>query len=469
MKLKFLRLFLISSFVLVGCKSKGTPEPQLEPTEPSDTFVPLEKKVNVKMEKLLVGSDDLYTIEFDYSDSYFLDDARLYDKDLSLLSLGMALSATYLTWSQDFFRDTEFSDVLIHDLDKETTKDTLGYTFAHRTIKDHEVFAVAIRGHEYKREWANNFIIGEEGDHEGWLARTTELYSALSSYITQYKGEKPIKLWIAGYSRAGAISDMLASMIIRSDGINVDPSNLYVYTFEAPASLTEEHAVDNFCIHNIVNSADIVTYIPPTQYGLHRPGRDFEIYDMNFGTYVADFDSNITVPNFVTCKPSDFGGQSITNDVEFAQYIINDIFADKGDDTVSAHTRELYVANYQTGLSYMIGLLFGLKTTTRTQAMSDLTANMMNVLLIISDTTGQKLSDFLKTYLDMDEIDYDEAELLANSAVMIKAVQNLFIKLLGFYTGEYKNNLTRVLDMHYPEVTYTLLKEYHTKLDSIYH
>jgi hypothetical protein len=479
MKAKFLRLLVLSSFILVGCNNSAKEKESTEPEQqqpsgdqggqtPGDSYVPLKKKVNVKMEALLKGSDTPYNVEFDYDDSLFLKDAEVYDKDLSLLSLGAAISATYENWAKDFLRDCEFSDSLSHEMNIEPTENTLGYTLGHKDLNGSELFAVMIRGHEYKKEWANNFIIGETGDHQGWLARASELYTSLASYVNQYKGQKNVKLWIVGYSRAGAISNMLSSLIFRGNGFTANAKDMFVYTFEGPAGLTQEHAIKYKNVHNIVNSADIVAYIPPTQYELYRAGEDFEIYDANVATYVSQFDSQVSVPAWTTCNPSDFDGQTINNDVELTQYLINNIFANKENDAVSAHTRALYVQNYQSGLSYSVGLLLALSGTTRSQILADLQSNPMfpwNVLSIIGDDTGAALASTLSTYLDQDNITYDNDELVAACAVMVKAIQNLFMKFLGYYMQDtYKGNLTRILDMHYPEVTYCLLKNAHSKL-----
>ena len=479
---KLLSLLILSSFLVVGCDNpfkKKEKEPENNQQEPSNQDggnsgenlppqeeIPFHKKVTIKMEALLKGSDTPYNVEFDYDDSYFVKDANNYDKDLALLSFGAAISATYKDWVLDFFSDTEFMDSYTHDLDQEPTEDSLGYAFAHKPINDFELFVVALRGHEYKKEWSNNSIIGEEGDHNGFLDKSTGLYNDLNSYISSKNtSNKPIKIWMMGYSRGGAIANTVSSLILRGDEINVEAKDLFTYTFEAPASLTEEHAVAYQNVHNVVNSADLVTYIPPTHYGLYRCGTNCEIYDADVATIIKEFDEEINIPNFTYCNPSDFGGQTITNDIEFTRYLVNDIFSNKGDDSVSAHTRALYVANYQSGLSYSIGLMLALKGTTRSQMISDLTGSPLNALIIMSDSTGTQLANFFKTYLNMDGISYVDADLLSACATLIKAMQNLFTKILGFYMGgTNQGNFTRTIDMHYPEVTYVLLKNAHSKL-----
>ena len=476
---KFLRLLLLSSFVLVGCdnpfkKKQADPEPETNetPATPGDEgnpegepAKPTKKTITYKMEKLLKGaSNSYYDVQVDYDNAYFLRDAEVYDKELSLLSFGGAISATYKTWILDFFDDTEFENITTHDYDQEPTSETLGYALAHKTINNYELFAVAIRGHEYKKEWQNNLMIGSEGDHQGYLARGNELYSALSTYINQYKGEKSIKLWAFGYSRAGAMADMLASLVLRSDGINVNPKNMFIYTFEAPNSLNEEHALPYKNIHNIINSADLVTYIPPNRYGLYRPGEDFEIYDANVSAIVREFDSTLSIPAYTTCKPD--GSTQCNNDIDFVNYILSSIFDYNLDDAKDAQTREDYVEHYQTDLSYIIGLLFSMSPANRTTMFNSL-SDMSVILPIMLDSSGASLANHIKTYLNNDHITYDNDQLVASCKTLQGALSTIFSGLAAVMMNDnYKSNFTRTVNMHYPEVTYCLLNNAHAKLEA---
>ena len=65
-----------------------------------------------------------------------------------------------------------------------------------------------------------------------------EVYQDLQSYIDTYAKNKTLKLWINGYSRGGALSNVLSSLILKGDKVNVLQDDMFVYTFEAPASLT---------------------------------------------------------------------------------------------------------------------------------------------------------------------------------------------------------------------------------------
>ena len=165
MKAKFLRLLILSSFVLTGCstddmmfwkKKESEPEQQQKEEEqiggeqggeqtPADPDPYYKKTVDVKMEALLKGGNDLYTLKFDYNDRLFLNDAEEYDKELSLLSFGAAISGTYKNWVEDFLNDCDFENITTHDMDIEPTSETLGYALAHKSIDDSPALRQACR------------------------------------------------------------------------------------------------------------------------------------------------------------------------------------------------------------------------------------------------------------------------------------------------------------------------------------
>ena len=49
---------------------------------------------------------------------------------------------------------------------------------------------------------------------------------------------------------------------------------------------------------------------------------------------------------------------------------------------------------------------------------------------------------------------------------MVKGIQNLFfVLLLGYVSGELTEDLTRLIDMHFPETTYVLLLNAHKSME----
>ena len=428
----------------------------------------LKKDVVVQLDASLRYNEDKtpYDLTFAYDDELFLTDAKVYNKDLSMLSFAASIATANKTRGDAFFSELQFNDVITHDYDKEPTEDTMGYYMAHKTIDNYELITVAFRGFEYQKEWANNFIIGKTGDHEGFSARAAEAHAALKEYIDTYLQDKELKLWINGYSRAGALSNSLSNLILQDHEIPITLENMFVYTFEAPASLCEENIVPYENIHNINNEADLITFVPPESYGLKRFGIDYPIYDINVDTLVKEFDEHIDIPRFQSIES--LTHERTNSDTDVRDYVLNQIFNKEVDEYTSedvyANTREQYVDNYQDGLSSSIGYVFALTPETRSALLNDFSNLGFSALLIISDKTGASFKDFLTPYLDQDGIAYDDDELLADCAIFIKAAQNLFMSILLMYSNdEYKGSITRLIDMHYPETTYVLLKHAHEK------
>ncbi len=435
---------------------------------PEPTY--FENDIVVEMDPGLKTGENLvpYEISFKYSDTYFVDSAKEYNEDLSMLSFGASIATATKTRGEAFFTASGFNDITSHDYDKEPTKDSMGYFLAHKSIDDFELVAVGFRGFGYGLEWANNFAIGKTGDHEGFYARGIEAFRDLLIYINQYCPNKNLKIWINGYSRAGALSNVLASILLNPEltSLNINQDVLYVYTFEAPASINETNAIAYENVHNINNEADLITFIPPETYGLKRCGVDFPIYDADVSTLIKKFDEDIVIPEFVPVE--DLTEEPLDSDAKVRDFIINSVFNKKEeediDPSVYANTREQYADNYQEGLSIALGYVFALKEATRASLLADLTALGFGALSIIGDETGTELMNFFKAYLERDNIDYNEEELLSACATLIKGVQNLFLAILLMYVGDQtKGSITRLIDMHYPETTYVLLKNAHQK------
>ena len=99
----------------------------------------------------------------------------------------------------------------------------------------------------------------------------------------------------------------------------------------------------------------------------------------------------------------------VMNDIEFRAKVINLVFnrPELADD-VAANTREQYVNNYQDGLGAMIGYIFSLSEATRSALLKDLSDLGLGALSILGDSTGESFANFLKTYLDKDNVQYSE-------------------------------------------------------------
>ena len=407
-----------------------------------------------------------YSLSFTFDDELFLGNPKEYNNDLSMLSFGASLATMNKTKGTAFFTEAEFDNITPHDYDNNPTTDTIGYFMAHKTIGNYELVTVSFRGFDYGLEWVNNFTIGKTGDHEGFAARGAEVYAALKTYLNAYAKDKSLKVWINGYSRAGALSNMLASLILRNNELPITQDNLFVYTFEAPASLIEENAIKYPNVHNVINEADLITFIPPAQYELYRCGVDYQIYDPNVATLMNQFDEGMNFPEFQEMD------ENTASDAQYRDLLLNSIFVheitDPSDEERYANNRDQYVNNYQTGLSNGIGYIFALSSATRSKLMDDLKALGLGAASIIGDETGAALANFIKEYLVKDGVPFTEEGLLADCAVLVKAIGNLLMSLVLSFAlgGAPANDLGRLIDMHYPETTYVLLQNAHAKAEA---
>lgn len=465
-------LILTLSMSICACnKSKPSSESSdsgssSETTEESSgpQFEPFKTKTTVEMNASLSQSKMKYDLEFNYSDEYFLRDATTYDKELSELSFGAAYASTYARNGSIFFNATKFHNITAVSYDTEPTDESIAYFIAHKTIDDSELFAISIRGFEYQLEWADNFRIGKTGDHNGFGARANEIYERLQEYIEEHLDGKTLKLWIAGYSRAGAIANVLSNLILKGEEIVIEQKNMYVYTFEAPNCIDSTDLVAYQNVHNILNQNDIITSIPPTSYNLGRCGVTYEIYDENVRDIVRSFDESIPFPEFVTIDIA----EPITKDSELVSYVLGYIFNNQSESedvkANTANTREEYADRYQEGLSYMIGLAFSLPSSTLNSIVNDISGRGMGAISLLGDETGEELANVFKQYLDRDNISYDNEKLVSSCAVLRNGIMYLFLPLILIYMNtDYRQSLTRLIYMHYPESTYALLLNAHKK------
>ena len=447
MKLLKLSTLLFVGLILVGCKpaSKDTPSGGGEGGG-GDRLKPDE--VEVSMAPYLNSEAKDYKLRFHFGTELFEEDATTFNKDLALLSFASCLSNYKQGEARKFFNRIKIDTSLIYHL-PEATEDTYGYTMAYKRYENYDLIAMSFRGFDYGAEWSNNLELGKTGNHNGFEARANE---ALTQLLFECRAFTPaperIKIWLTGYSRGGALANMVAEKMLAMDNPLVAREDMFVYTFEAPQGLDENNAGDYENIHNLVNSADLVTYVAPQEYGLYRCGTDIQLKteETNVDRLINEFDKDITLPAFTA------EGTKTTEEA-FIQSIITEIVSvgSKNDDALS-RTRSEFVDNYQSGLKYFIGLYFSLSSETTNKIktrLSELGDNMYALLL----TDG--FYNFLKPILDEDNVTYDDDSLRSSCATLQKFLKNNPSILMSFM---FNSNLTRIISMHSPEVTYVLLK-----------
>lgn len=225
------------------------------------------------------------TEQVDYSDSFFQQDNSIYDHQLAVSSLALALTGFKQVYAEDFLTDLGYEDIVSYRYDLKKDEDKAAMVFAHKKIGDSQVIAVCIRGGMYGDEWGSNGRLGNDGIAAGYhYGFHTAAEDALQQ-LADYAGEQNIQLqdciiWLTGFSRGGAVANVLGEKLYQYEIIT--QGNLFCYTFAAPATVSESYLMkengqkagtavlktgntgtgDASGIYNIVNPLDIVTRLP---------------------------------------------------------------------------------------------------------------------------------------------------------------------------------------------------------------
>ena len=214
---------------------------------------------------------------FFYDEKWFEDSAEKFNLQLAKMSIRLAMSAAETNSAnvRDLLQKLKFSNEKMTVSYPVPTTETIGYIIGSKSIKKstgatYDLVVLAVRGGGYGAEWADNFNVGDSGHHLGFMTRAETIGKALSDYIdAQNLRKEKVKIWITGYSRGAAVTNILSHSLSEIYG-NED---VFAYCFECPRTITETETenVDKN-IFNIVNDIDFVTYMAPGKWGFGRYG-----------------------------------------------------------------------------------------------------------------------------------------------------------------------------------------------------
>lgn len=237
-----------------------------------------------------------YALEY----NYFFGDSTLYRPSLAKASLVLsaiaydnhylvtkAASQTISTVAQWFhyhgFSDWESYDLNDYYDDQHVSQMFVGHKSYTYNGEEKHIVCVVIRGtNGTLKEWQSNFDIGTTADfaaysewknssnHMGFDITANRLNIYLARYLSTHDlAYENYALWITGHSRGGALANIMAATRVDSG------AEVFAYTFASPNTTQKENAdtaAEYKCIHNIVNSDDLITEIPLTEWGFCRYG-----------------------------------------------------------------------------------------------------------------------------------------------------------------------------------------------------
>lgn len=239
------------------------------------------------------GSEDATDICYFY-DGWFAESAYEYNTHLATAALSLALSsggsngADVTEKSRNLvglLTSLGFTDVAVNeDFKKVPTEHSIGVAVGQKKIEqsggEATLIAVAPRSSGYGREWADNFTVGTTGKHEGFSASADKVAQFLKEYIAEHHIVGTVKLLITGYSRGGAVSNLLGGKLVDAPnalGVNIPAENVFVYAFAAPRGVPADlnpRAAKYGNIHNILLEYDAVPMVAPAAWKFERYGVD---------------------------------------------------------------------------------------------------------------------------------------------------------------------------------------------------
>lgn len=166
------------------------------------------------------------------------------------------------------------------------------------------LLAILPRSNGYRGEWAGNFNVGEGDIHQGFLISRDEAIRYTAQYIAENNIDGPLKIWIAGHSRAGAIGNQLAAFFAAGgidyfgDAVSITPEDVYCYTFASPRTVKDGVSKKDFLSVRSNGSEEYTHDTPGDAYQYPEDG-SLDVSAETFQglrNYVFDYD-------FIPCLP----------------------------------------------------------------------------------------------------------------------------------------------------------------------
>lgn len=144
-----------------------------------------------------------------------------------------------------------------------TGEDTEISTSHDDEIETKPLVVVDVRGSVTISDWINDVMTQFDSENNRFAAFADEIFTNVENYLSSTGVQNPIIL-VTGHSMGAAIANILAARLNEI----MDPGNVYAYTFATPRTVNEavsgNQAVNYPNIFNILNSNDVVTYVPLT-------------------------------------------------------------------------------------------------------------------------------------------------------------------------------------------------------------
>ncbi len=245
------------------------------------------------------GQREEFGFDVEFLDYPFWEPSTVYDGNLAVMSLGMALSASRPVSAsyedpaanlQSFLTEAGFTDIRKDDYSKVPTMYTVSTAMGQRTMEAEgeepfTLIAIGVCGSNYQNEWQSNMTPGDGDVHEGFLAASQLVLDRLAGYIAARGIKGRIKVWISGFSRAAAVANLTAAALTDTGWLAKE--DVYAYTFATPAAVHDPPTEGYEHIWNIICPTDPVPQVMPADWGYGRYGKDCYLPVPEFSSFLG--------------------------------------------------------------------------------------------------------------------------------------------------------------------------------------
>lgn len=343
------------------------------------------------------------------------------------------------------------------------------------------MIALAIRGGGYEAEWASNLTLGRSGEHQGFREASEKALTFLDQYLKEHKVTGKVKLWINGYSRAAAVTNLTAGALNKGCKLasgELKAEDMYAFCFEAPAGTLKgtgnrEGRHDN--IVNVINVNDVVTKVGPEVYPFEftRYGQDSSLPDKTllpqevYETAKSRMEAGLKkLDSNLIYKLEEFQAKKISILDIFNGLIVDDPKGKRMNESLDdiirffaverIKNRNKYVNAHQEDIRILAELYFTTRVEDREKLTKSLFKNLVTSMMLGSDATKVKkiVVDWLRTM-----------GLVNHSEVRIESLAETFRELVFKFMIKHPNlsvtlvsNLDPVAQAHHPDLCLAWLR-----------
>jgi len=266
-----------------------------------------------------VGGSTL-SIHTTMDDDWFDAPSSGYSHSLAKLSISMTVAAFRDNkvdaserdhYARSFMETTGFTGYASYGYDQDTGDNTVSNVIAMRRLTDDQgeyiLLAVPICGQGYGNEWLGNFNVGEGTEHQGFANAADQVYARVLAYVDANCSGERVKVWVSGFSRSAAVSNLVGDRLLRDDRFAQD--DIFVYTFGTPATTQEPTAWPQ--IFNICRTFDPVPKLPLVDWGYQRNGTTYYLPSMETDPDYDESDARVFYEQMV--GKTDFGEEPALN------------------------------------------------------------------------------------------------------------------------------------------------------------